>query len=194
MASGGVIPHWRGRRALQLHHCTHAVREFLPSDEGDDSDTRLASRRDCVPNASLQQGRLLEQRHCLETPRSRGVGTPLSGRPADIPPSWVSGLLPPGKGGTSKRAATLEPTKRRRGRLGPRAGNPKRTRPNCNAKRYSRTSAGSISAQKGRGPKDPGVAAPLATAGCRGSRWCDTGGRSRASAFSSPSTPWSPWG
>ena len=44
---------------------------------------------------------------------------------------WVSGLLPPGNGGTNEGAATQKPTKRRRGRLGPRAGNPKRKRPNC---------------------------------------------------------------
>ena len=99
----------------------------------------------------------------------------------------------PGNGGPNKRAATLEPTKRQRGRLGPRAGIPKRMRPNCHKRRYSRTSVGI--APKGRGPKDPGVAAPLASAGCRGNRlpaascvelrWYDMGGRSHTSAFSS---------
>ena len=39
------------------------------------------------------------------------------------------------------------------GRLGPRAGIPKRQRPNCQ-KRYSRTSVDCINA-KGRGPKTP---------------------------------------
>ena len=76
--------------------------------------------------------------------------------------------------------------------------------PLVNEKRYSRTSVGGINA-KGRGPKtpvretegpkDPGVAAPLAAAGCRGNRWYDMGGRSHASASSSPSSHFwtSPW-
>ena len=50
---------------------------------------------------------------------------------------------------------------------------------------------------KGNGPKDPGVAAPLAAAGCCGNCYFDTGGRSHASARSSSSShfqssgPWS---
>ena len=90
---------------------------------------------------------------------------PLVGRPPDYLPSGTVGqwLPAPCNGGTSKRAATLEPTKRRKGRLGPRAGHPKRTRPNCHAKRYSRTSVGSISA--GQGPWRRG-----ATGYCRLSR------------------------
>ena len=35
--------------------CTHTVRECLPSDEGDDSDPRLASRRDCVLTAKASR-------------------------------------------------------------------------------------------------------------------------------------------
>ena len=41
---------------------------------------------------------------------------------------------------------------------------------------------------KGKGPMDPGVAAPLAAAGCRGNCFFDTGGRSLASARSSSSS------
>ena len=41
---------------------------------------------------------------------------------------WVSGLLPPGNGGTNEGAATLKPTKRPRGLThNSRAGIPKRT-------------------------------------------------------------------
>ena len=95
-----------------------------------------------------------------------------------------------------RRAATPEPTNRGRGRLGPRAGNPKRTRPDYLEKRYSRTSVG-IARREGaqrpqcakeRGPKDPGIAAPLAAAGCRGNCWYNTFGLSHASACSSPSS------
>ena len=75
-----------------------------------------------------------------------------------------------------RRAATQEPAKRGGGRLGPRAGIPKRERPNCHEERYSQTGVGSAPREgpqrpqcvKGRAPKDPGVAAPLAAAGCRG--------------------------
>ena len=48
---------------------------------------------------------------------------------------WVSGLLPPGNGGTNEGAATLKPTKRQRGLThNSRAGIPKRLRPNCHNK------------------------------------------------------------
>ena len=64
-----------------------------------------------------RQGRLLNQRHCSETPRSRGVGTPRVAGPlaAFLRGLWVSGLLPPGNGGTVEEAATPKPTKLRRG-------------------------------------------------------------------------------
>ena len=88
--------------------------------------------------------------------------------------------LPPGNGGPCIRAATQEPTMRFRRRLGPRAGNPKRSRLICLTKRYSRTSVGvaprggdsKTPVREGEGPENPGVAAPLAAAGCRGNRWC----------------------
>ena len=71
---------------------------------------------------------------------------------------WVSGLLPPGNGGTNEGAAALEPTTRPRGltQNSP-AGIPKRLRPNCHRKRCSKNSVCGNSAKKGRGPKDPGV-------------------------------------
>ena len=85
----GVLAH---SSSIKVHSSViHAVREFLPSDEGDDSGSGLASRADCVPTASLQQGRLLNQRHCSVTPRSRG-------RPADYLPSGTVGQWPPATG------------------------------------------------------------------------------------------------
>ena len=72
--------------------------------------------------------------HRSETPRSRGVGTLRDGRPADYLPSGTVGqwLPAPCNGGPSKRAATLEPTKRPRGLThNSWAGIPKRLRPNC---------------------------------------------------------------
>ena len=83
---------------------------------------------------------------------------PLVGRPAHYLPSGTVGqwLPAPCNGGTCARAATLEPTKRRRGLTqNSRAGNPKRPRPNCHKKENSRNSVGSISAQKREGAQEP---------------------------------------
>ena len=85
---------------------------------------------------------------------------PLVGRTADYLPSGTVGqwLPAPCNGGMSKRAATLEPAIRRRGRLGPRAGIPKRRRPNlplvCE-RRYSQISVQCVGAQWGGGPRTP---------------------------------------
>ena len=156
----------------------------------------LATQRDTFPTAVRKQGRLLNQGHSFESPRSRGVGAlgvagPLT---TSLRGLWVSGLLPPDNGGSYQRAASLEPATRRRGRLGPRAGNPEENllpawvlhqgppKPHC---------------VKGKAPKDPGIVAPLAAAGCCGNCYYDTGGRSHASARSSSSShslssgPWS---
>ena len=65
--------------------------------------------------------RLLKQRHRCETPRSRGVGRPAYYLPSGTVGQW---LPAPCNGGPSARAATRKQT--RRGRLGPRAGIPKR--------------------------------------------------------------------
>ena len=64
---------------------------------------------------------------------------------------WVSGLLSPGNGGRAEGRRPQNRPSERRGRLGPRAGIPKRKRPNCHEKRYSRTSVGI--AQKEVAPK-----------------------------------------
>ena len=73
--------------------------------KGTNSDPGLASRRDCVLTASASR------------PEAVGVGTPRVTGPLTTSHRglWVSGLLSPGNGGTSKRAATREPTKRRKG-------------------------------------------------------------------------------
>ena len=67
---------------------------------------------------------------------------------------------------------------RLRGRLGPRAGIPKRMRPNCQQRKYSRTSVDCVGTKRsggpktplceGKGPENPGVVAPFAVACCRG--------------------------
>ena len=111
---------------------------------------------------------------------------------------WVSGLLLPDNGGPYQRAATLEPAKSDARGLtrSSQAGIPKRMRPNCHScpkevLTYQRgwylcTRSGGAPKTplrtKGNGPKDPGVAAPLAAAGCCGNCYYDTGGRSLASA------------
>ena len=60
----------------------------------------------------------------------------LVGRPADYLPSGTVGRWLPAPCNT--RAATRKPTMR--GRLGPRAGIPKRLRLNCHKRKYSQTS------------------------------------------------------
>ena len=113
---------------------------------------------------------------------------PLCGKPAGcLPPGTLGQWLPaPCNGGPSTRAATRKPT--RRGRLGPRAGIPKRKLPNCQKQKGTLESAWAASTQcKKKGPENPGVVAPLADAGCRGNRRYVTFGRSHTSEFSSPS-------
>ena len=102
------------------------------------------------------------------------------------------------QGETDGRAATQEPTKRSWGTTRTPGWHPEETAsqlPLVNEKRYPQFSVGGMSPQrgggsrpqcvKGRGPKDPGVAGPLAAAGCCGNCWYVMGGRSRASARSS---------
>ena len=103
-----------------------------------------------------------------------GVAGPLT---TSLRGLWVSGLLPPDKGGPNKRAATLEPTKRGRG---PDPGLASRRESDLTAAKRGtlepawvlrkREGAQRPQCAKGKGPEDPGVAAPLAGAGCRGSR------------------------
>ena len=85
------------------------------------------------------------------------MGTLRVCRPADHLPSGTVGqwLPAPCNGGPFQRAATLELTIRRRGRLGPRAGIPKRKRPNCHSspKRGTLKSAWDASAHEGEGAR-----------------------------------------
>ena len=82
---------------------------------------------------------------------------PLVDRPADYLPSGTVGQWPPVpcNGGPCTRAATRKPTKR--GRLGPRAGIPKRTRPKLPPNGVLWNQRGLHQCEKGRGPKDPTV-------------------------------------
>ena len=82
---------------------------------------------------------------------------------------WVSGLLPLYNGGLSARASTRKPT--RRGRLGHRAGIPKRKLTQLPTRKGTLESAWAASTHcEGKGPENPSVVAPLAAAGCRGNR------------------------
>ena len=87
----------------------------------------LATQRDRILTA--KQGRLLHQRHSLIEAQMPWGGHPLCGRPAGYLPPGTVGQWPPAtiQWRTVQRAATRKPT--RRGRLGPRAGIPMRTRP-----------------------------------------------------------------
>ena len=112
------------------------------------------------------------------------MGTPSWAGPLTTSPRglWVSGLPAPCNGGSSRRAATLGPTKQRRGLThNSRAGIPKRLRPNCQSRPRGTLEPAWVLHQgegtqrpqraKGKGPKDPGVAAPLTSAVCRGNCW-----------------------
>ena len=91
-------------------------------------------------------------------------------RPADYLLSGTVGqwLPVPCNGGPCTRSATRKPT--RRGRLGPRAGIPKRTRPKLPPNGVLSNQRGLHQCTKGKGPENPGVVAPFAVAGCRGNR------------------------
>ena len=85
--------------------------------------------------SNCQAGPTASSTPLLLTPRCRGVDTLCVAGPlaTSLRGLWVSGLLPPDSGGPYQSAATLEPSVRRRGRLGPRAGVLKRKRPNCHS-------------------------------------------------------------
>ena len=93
---------------------------------------------------------------------------------------WVSGLLPPDNGGRTKGRRPWNRPGEKGDDSGPRAGNPKRQRPNCHSRPRGTLEPAWVLHQvegpqrpqcvKGKGPKDPGVAAPPAPAGCRGNR------------------------
>ena len=138
----------------------------------------LASQRDRFLTA--KQGRLLYQRHSVSTPRCRGVGTPSWAGPltTSLRGLWVSGYL---SRAMADRARGRRPENRPGGgRLGPRAGIQKRTRPklptnvllsNQRGLQHTKRDGGpKIQLCQGKGPENPGVVAPLAVAGCRGNR------------------------
>ena len=116
------------------------------------------------------------------------VWAPLVGRPADCLPSGTVGqwLPAPCNGGPCQRAATLEPIMTRRGRLGPRAGIPKRQLPNCHSCQRGTLKPAWVAHKRGGGPKTPvcegeGTGGPwrrgatLPSAGCRGNCWYSMG-------------------
>ena len=112
------------------------------------------------------------------TPLLRDAQKPWGGHPLWAGPLttslrglWVSGYLPRAMVDRTKRAATLEPTMRQRGRLGPWAGIPKRQLPNCHSCQrgtlktawvaHKREEAQRPQCARGKGPEDPSVVAPL---------------------------------
>ena len=126
-------------------------------------------RRDLT--ATRQQGRLLEQRHSCETPRSRGVGTlgvagPLT---TSLRRLWFGGLLPPDNGGTSKKGGDPRTVHAKKGTRTPGWHRKEKEAqlPLVSEKRYSQISVGCMSAQRGGGPKTPVCEA----ATCRGNCW-----------------------
>ena len=119
---------------------------------------RVASKSagyDCVNNATVPQGRLRNQRNVAQKP----WGGPPSCDPAPLTTS-LRGLWVSGNAGTGQ---WLLRTKGRRPKNRPsdtRGGDPKTDlRKEELSKQLGR---------EGREPKDPGVEAPLAAAGCRG--------------------------
>ena len=121
MAPGGVIAHWRSHRALQPT-CREKVAH--PSHMRSNStvaltlwksyDSRTAGY-DCVNNATVRGGRvwLPKQHHLLSDTQKPWGGHPsVCAGPltTSLRGLWVSGILPPGNGGTHEGAATPKPT------------------------------------------------------------------------------------
>ena len=120
MAPGGVIGHWRSHMRTPTHMPESSrTRVHMRSDRQlHPRCGRVTSRTagyDCANNATVREGRiwLPKQHHLSATPRSRGVGTLRVAGPltTSLRGLWVSGILSPGNGGTSCRAATPKPTK-----------------------------------------------------------------------------------
>ena len=112
-----------------LEESTHAVRELPQGPQGTTASTTppfVRAGYDCRNNTTV--GSRPETAGWAPLVCAGLLTTSLRGL-------WVSGLLPPGNGGTNEGAATQEPTKQRRGLThNSRAGNPKRTRENCHNK------------------------------------------------------------
>ena len=145
----------RFKRPRLSASCPRCKRVSSTRKKGDDRKTDLRQRGRLGPLAGNPK-RSRPNCHSSDEPTNRGVGTlgvvgPLT---TSLQGLWVSGLLPPDNGGPYQTAATPEPTRRQMGLTqNSRAGIPKRKRPNCQVKRYSRTSVGS--AQKGGDQKTP---------------------------------------
>ena len=159
--------------------------------------SRMATQRESGLNWQSRV-RLLKQRHLSATPRSRGVGTPRVPGPlaTSLRGLWVS---------ASCRRAMVDKAEGRR----PRTDHvtkgadselpgwqPKETASQLPQERGTLETAWVASVHKregpqrpkcakGRGPKDPDVAAPLAAAGCLGNCW--EGRPTSASSTSLPS-------
>ena len=111
----------------------HAGRELQKGDDPRTDHRRGFTR---IPGLASKRDRFLTSKKAdyfinalFSTPRCRRGRHLLLGRPADcLPPGTVGQWLPaPCNGGPCARAATRQPTRRRR--LGTQAGIPKRTRP-----------------------------------------------------------------
>ena len=106
--------------------------------KGVDSNLPGWQPKETRPNCRSTAGPTAQTTPLLRYAQKPWGGHPLCGRPADyLPTRTVGQWLPaPCNGGTCKRAATPEPTKRRRGLTqNSRAGIPKRKRPNCQEKK-----------------------------------------------------------
>ena len=112
-------------------------------------------------------------------------------KPADYLPSGTVGQWPPATGQWWNERRGGDPRTDHATQRGlthnSRTGNPKRLRSNCHSSllvlsktawvAQNREGAQGPQCAKGRGPKDPGVAAPLPAAVCRGNCQRDTDGR-----------------
>ena len=107
---------------------------------------------DCVINATVREGRvwLPKQHHRLESPRSRGVGTPRVCRPADYLPPGTVGQWPPATGQWWNERRGGDP---KTDRATQRGGDPKTDQ----RKEELSKQLGC----EGKGPENPGVVAPL---------------------------------
>ena len=115
-------------RSPRIVRCTHAAEELPQGPQSTTASTTppfVRAGYDCRNNTTV-----------LSRPEAAGWAPLVCAGPltTSLLGLWVSGLLPPGNGGTNEGAATLKPTKRPRGLThNSRAGIPKRLRPNCHS-------------------------------------------------------------
>ena len=108
---------------------------------------------DCVINATVREGAGYGCRNnttVLRRPEAVGWAPLVCAGPltTSLWGLWVSGLLPPGNGGTNEGAATQKPTERHKGAA---------TQKPTSERRNSRSNLGA----RGGDPRNPGVVAPL---------------------------------